>query len=361
MLCSPLLHPDRTVLPTGLRNWLGARLSGPPRGPVRRQAAACIYAIGSIGDFVLALSALRLLLARFGAENCTLVLPPAVAALAAREFPSARRLVLPLEVSSLARGILAAWRRERPAFADTRYTQRICLRHQRTLYHEVTLSWIKAESDVRLLPATYPAAPADGLCTELRAHRQVAETVLGRPVSAEEILPRFTTLTTADDGRLMVYPLSREAARCLPVDLVIGTLQLWRQRCHAPIVLGGSPAEAPALAVYLAAAQAAKLDRVTVELPAGVDGFLQHIARAGAVLATESAAVHVATALDKPLLALPGGGYANLCYPWRRSDRQVVVQHPLPCFGCGWRCTQTERLCLTQLSPTLAAAALPAL
>jgi hypothetical protein len=284
-----------------------------------------------------------------------------VAALAAREFPFTRRLVLPLEASSLVRGILPAWRRERPAFADTRYAQRICLRHQRTLYHEVTFSWIKAEVDVRLRPETYPTAPADGLCTELRAHRQVVEAVLGRPVGPEELLPRFTTLTTGDDGRLVVYPLSREAARCLPVSLVIGTLRLWRERSRAPIVLGGSPAEAPALAAYLTTAQAAKLHGVTLELPVGVDGFLRHIARAGAVLATESAAVHVATALDKPLLALPGGGYSGLCYPWQRSARQVVVQHSLPCFGCGWRCTQTERLCLTGLSPALAAAALPTL
>ncbi len=361
MHCSPILRLPRTWLPGRLRQWIGAQLSGPPAGPKIRRSRACLYAVGRLGDFVLVLSAVRRVLAEYGPENCTLVVAYATLPLAAREFPLARLIGLPTEASSLIREIIPAWWQERKKFVTDHFEQSICLSHQRTLYHEITLSWISAGQDIRLLPETYPTILTEGLSTDLLAHQQVVETVLGHPVSREEILPQFTTLHSSDNGRLLVYPLSRDPARCLSIRQVVEVLRLWRVRSRAPIVFGGSPADAIALEDYFACALRAKLDGLSVELPAGVDGFFNHIAQAGAVLTTETAAAHVATALDKPTVVLLGGGLQGLCYPWRRSTRQIQVQHPLPCFGCGWHCTQTEKFCLTQLSPAAAAAALPAL
>jgi ADP-heptose:LPS heptosyltransferase len=76
------------------------------------------------------------------------------------------------------------------------------------------------------------------------------------------------------------------------------------------------------------------------------------------VLAADSAAAHIATALDRPAVMLLGGGCPGQFAPWRRSPRQVWLEHPLPCFDCGWRCTQPEPYCMTRIGAAQVAEAL---
>jgi ADP-heptose:LPS heptosyltransferase len=361
MYCSPILRPAPTRLPTPLRHWLGRRLSGPPGGPRPAPRPACLYAVGHLGDFVHLLATVRLLLAEYGEADCLLVLSPAAAPLARREFPLTPLLELPPDGAGLFRDVMPAWRRHRSRFRGLHFARRIILRHQRSLYHEVTASWISADRDFRLEPRNYPAVPAPDCGTELLAHHRLAETVLGRPLVRAAILPSFTSVPLGDDGRLLVYPLSRDPSRCLRPEHVTAALRRWRERSRAPVVLGGAPSDGPALQRYAAHAAQAGLTGIAIELPDGVDGFLAHLATAGAILTTETAAVHVATALDKPTAVLLGGGFHGLVYPWRRSSRQVVVSHPLPCFGCGWHCTEPSVYCVDRLAPEAAGDALPAL
>jgi ADP-heptose:LPS heptosyltransferase len=316
--------------------------------------------MGRIGDFVLMLSALRRLIRELGSDDCVLVVSASTHPIARREFPGVRCITLPTDAPSLIRGIIPAWWSERRKFSCDRFHQRICLCHQRGLYYELALSWIDAEQDVRLMPETYPLA-SEGLCTELLAHRRVVEVALDRQVATADILPVLTSVNVSDDGRLLVYPFSTDEYRRLPVDLTVAVLCQWRTRSRAPIVFGGSPAEAPLLESYAMAARQAGLDQVNVELPPSLDLLLEHIACAGAIFAAETGAAHIATALDKQTVVLAGGALSGYCYPWRRSARQQPVQNPLPCFGCGRRCNQVEMFCLTGLSIDRAAAALPAL
>ncbi|MDI1247854.1 MAG: glycosyltransferase family 9 protein [Lacunisphaera sp.] len=330
MYCSPQLHPPATALPTGLRDWLGARLSGPARGPRHEHRQLCVFALGWVGDFVLALPGIRLVLGKHAPAGCTLVIAPAVAALAQTEFPGVECLLLPVECSSLARDILPLWWRERARLSSVRHDRLVCFSHQRPLHYELALSWIDAGQDFRLLPASYPTMTAGELCTELRAHRELAEQVLGRPVSREEILPRFTGLAPGDDGRLVVYPFSRDVARNLAPAHVIRVLRLWREGSRAPIVLGGSPAEAPQLRHCAELARSAGLEISGIETPHGIDRLLQHVAQAGAVLSADSAAGHIATALDKPCVVITTPGFFGYCQPWTRSGRQQVFLADAP-------------------------------
>ncbi len=330
MNCSPLQPPARTTIPPVIRDWIGHRLSGTVPGPRERQHQACLFALGRIGDFVLTLGALRLLIRELGPGQCVLVVPPGLAPLARREFPAVRQINLPTDAASLMKEIVPAWWRERRKFSADHFEQRICLSHQRGLYYELVMSWIDAEKDIRLLPETYPAVPTDGLSTELLAHWRVAEIALRRKVSREEILPRFDGITPGNDGRLLVYPLSLDPARSLPVRQVIEVLRHWRKRSPAPIVLGARPAEQIELEHYANAARQAGVENVTVESPAGIDGLLAHLAQAGAVFAADSGAAHIAAALDKPLVLVMDTrlyGYAN---PWQRSARQRVFLNTVP-------------------------------
>lgn len=330
MNCSPLMHERPTTIPPRIRRWIGHRLSGPPGGTRHRRYRACLFALGRIGDFVLTLGALRRLIREFGLDDCVLVMPASMTPVVHREFPGLRTITLPTDAPGLVRDIIPIWWRDRRRFAADRFEQRICLCHQRGLYYELALSWIDADHDVRLLPATYPAIRADGLCTELLAHWRLVETVLGRPVPREEILPGFTGLPTGDDRRLLIYPLSLEPERSLPAATTTIVLRHWRECSHAQIVFGGRPADRAQLEHYAEAARRAGLADVGVETPHGIDGLLRHVAQAGAVLSCDSAAGHIATALDKPGVVITTPGFFGYCQPWTRSGRQQVFLDDAP-------------------------------
>jgi len=322
MLCSPQLAEPRTLLPARVRALAGRWLSGPPRGPRSRHRRACLFAFGRIGDFVLALSTLRLFVREFGADQCALVVLPSLAPLAAAELPGVELITLPVYAGSLTREILPIWWRERRKFARDRFACRIAVTHQRFFYGDIALSWIDAEKDFRLLPTSYPHPSPDDQCTELHAHRRLAALVLGRPVTWEEIVPRFTRWTASDDGRLLVYPLSHDGSRDVPPSLVAAILRHWRERHRTPVVLAGSPDDIAKLERYAAIARADGVDGLAVEAPAGLENFLTHLARAGAVLAADSAAGHVGAAFDKPLVVLTQRSWHGLCQPWHRSAWQ---------------------------------------
>ena len=285
-----------------------------------------MFALGWIGDFVLTLSVIRRLIQEFGTEECVLVVSGPVVSLATREFPGVRCLTLPPDAASLVRDILPVWWRERGKFARDHFDHLVCLSHQRSLYYEVALSWIDAKHDVRLLPATYPTFADDDWCTELLAHHRVVESALGRTIRREDILPSFTSVPTGDDGRLLVYPLSRDLTRSMIPSPLIETLVQWRQHSAAPVVFAGSPADASMLGHYATAARAAGLSRVSVETPDGLDALLGQIAGAGALFCGDSAPAHIAAALDKHSTAMTSEAFYGYCQPWSRSERQKVFR-----------------------------------
>lgn len=319
----PFLPEPSTRIPHALRNWLGRRLLGPPRGPRLRRKKACVHALGRIGDFVLSVSAFRLFAREFGPDQLTLVAPAALQPLAARELPGVEFLALPGEAPGLVRDVVPLWRRARPRFAGTHFERRITLNHFRSFYQEIARSWTDADADFCLTPETFPTALQDGQCRELQAHRLVASAALGREVGWDEIVPRFTSFSPADDGRLLVYPLSHDGLKSISQTQTVILLRYWRRkRPHAAIVLGGSPRDLTRLESYAAACRAAGLENVVVEAPAGITAFIDHVAAAGAVLATDSAAAHVAIACDKPTVVVMPRVWHTHSLPWHRSDRQ---------------------------------------
>lgn len=58
----------------------------------------------------------------------------------------------------------------------------------------------------------------------------------------------------------------------------------------------------------------------------------------------DTGALHLAAALDRPVVSIFGGGH------WPRfkpvAQRSVCVVQPLPCFGCGWDCSFGDAPCV---------------
>jgi len=361
MFCSPLIHPERSRLPAPVREWIGRRLGGPVRRATPPRDEAVLYAAGRLGDFVLALSTIRLFLDHWGAGRCTLVVSDLVADLAALELPDVRRIVVPLDAPGVVRDVLPLRRRLRPLLGRHPGVRRISLLHQRTLFHEIALSWIPAEEDHRLTPATYPAAPGDGLSLELEAHRRLAEAALGRPVKPAEVRPRLRHVTATEGDTLLLCPLASQAGKSLPVTVLAEALGSglgvgpWRLR------VAGSPAQRAQLEPYQGVVERAGLPVEEPLTTTDLALFVRAVARAGAVLAVDSFAAHLALALDKRACIVLGGGRPDFCLPWHQSGRQHFCLHRLPCFGCGWRCSQPSVLCLEQMPPAHIRASLAAL
>jgi ADP-heptose:LPS heptosyltransferase len=358
---SPLLPVDRTWLPSRLREWVGRRLGGPPNGRTHHHWRAAIYQLDRLGDLVIASSAIRLLLAEWGEAECLLILSEAAAPLAAREFPRTPHIVLPTSAPSLTRNLIPIWWRYRRKLHGHRAAATICLSHHRDVYKQTALTWIAADQIAFLDRSTYPTVYQRPWSLELTAHRQLLSTVLGRQVRLEDVVPQLTSVVASDGLDLVVCPIGEERARSIPPTVLLESLRLWRTRSGAQIVLSGLPHQAAELGKILAALRDRGVANATIEVSDTFSEFLQRIAAAGAVLANDSAPAHLATALDKRLVLVPGGGRFGLISPWQRSSRQIVLEHRVPCYGCGWRCHQPEPFCLTRISPTEVAAALPAL
>ncbi len=88
--------------------------------------------------------------------------------------------------------------------------------------------------------------------------------------------------------------------------------------------------------------------------------FLALLGGARIVLTNDSAALHLATALNIPTVAIAGGGLPVRYHPYPADymptvKNVLVVTKEMPCFGCGWLCIYqttyaTPAPCITAVS-----------
>jgi ADP-heptose:LPS heptosyltransferase len=64
----------------------------------------------------------------------------------------------------------------------------------------------------------------------------------------------------------------------------------------------------------------------------------------------DSALMHLAAAMRVPALCILGGGQPGRFLPYPDDPLVHVVTNPLPCYGCDWRCTQSEVACILGVS-----------
>ncbi|HVS52979.1 MAG TPA: glycosyltransferase family 9 protein [Opitutaceae bacterium] len=363
------------------RRFLRALLTRWLARPVRREKnarpfAMAIVKLDRIGDFVLAVSAIRRAIEQYGEDRCLLVVSPQAEPLAAVEFPAVPRLILPAAVGH--RRLLAESREARAKLAGVACAEAICFRHQRWDWDELVLLWLgaarchvlddapgrdyfAARNTFRFAGAermafsdNVSAAESRGakLCRELEMHRQLLRAAFGGEVALEDVLPAFTRIArAAARGGVAVLPFGSAAIRDFPEPLLVAALRHTRAKTAAPIALHGDASQRTRLLALAERLRAAGVAEVACAPPTSVVEFAEAIAGAELVITVETSAAHLAAAFDRPAVVLIGGGNYGQFGPWRRSARQVWVTHEIECFGCGWRCIHPEPYCMTRVTP----------
>lgn len=355
------------------RRWLArlARPVPPDASAVRRRAL--LYKVDRLGDFVVALGALRTLVRHYGPDQCRLVVSSVAAPLAAAEFPGVARWELPPSAASVRRELVPLRARCAPSFAGETAADLVCLRHPANAFRDVTLGWLHADrwhglgprpaartlaaANSTVLPAAFPAQSAAPWSRELLAHRAVVASALAREPTWAELRPTLASVAPSAGAAWVFCPFGHDRIRDYPAA---HWLDAWSAADlpRAPLTLLGPPDRADELAA-LAAGLARRTALVpTVETALATTDFIARLAAARAVVTVESAAAHLAAALDKPAAILVGGGHHGWLAPWGDSPRQQWLAHPLSCYGCNWSCRHASVRCLADLPPAAVAAAL---
>jgi ADP-heptose:LPS heptosyltransferase len=333
-----------------------------------------LYKVDRIGDFVLALSAIRLLVDRYGAEHSCLIVSTLVEPLAQREFPAVDLLVVP--GFPFRRRDLFSLRFIRLFFKLCRVKcdQLICLRHQRSPAEEVLCRRVRADEKTaldgmnsglwksqsgkasartgwsRLVAASDESGADDASCRELQWHRILLSTVFGRAVDSAAILPEFKYFNIQTGSGLLVAPFAASEQRELPPETLADVLVYWR-RIHpeSAIIITGTRAQEPKAVRLRDLLAAAGVSGVSISCSSGLNEYIELVAEAGAVLTMESATAHIATTLDKRTAVVIGGGHYGHFGPWWKSGRQRWISRSMECFGCSWCCRYAEIKCITDI------------
>ncbi|MBU7583984.1 MAG: glycosyltransferase family 9 protein [Nostoc sp. TH1S01] len=70
------------------------------------------------------------------------------------------------------------------------------------------------------------------------------------------------------------------------------------------------------------------------------------------VLSADSASLHLSVSLRKPVVGIMGGGHYGRFYPWGDPRIHRVVNKPMDCYWCNWRCRFPSVRCIEEIDPT---------
>jgi len=337
-----------------------------PSVPYKRTA---IVKLGKLGDGVLALGAIKTLVAHFGGEHCVIVASPYTLDLFSAEFPSVEILVVTTNHSTLRRTVVDLHRHRKHPLFRSGVENLVTLQHHRTLHDDVMISAIPssfawglknsalgvfeqrdqiAKANFVFDNITLNPTGSDEICRELSSHSALVSVVIDCPISPEQLRPRIHVNESADSNAIGLAPFSGSALRDIPIALLVAACK--RAQALALEVRIWTPSvtepRAASLATHLASVSRAK---VTLVQTTTTSDLVRAIAKAKVVIAAESAPAHLAAALDKPLLAVIGGGHFGWFAPWTTSGRQRWIFSRQSCYACNWRCIHPSAICITQI------------
>ena len=74
------------------------------------------------------------------------------------------------------------------------------------------------------------------------------------------------------------------------------------------------------------------------------------IGNSRALIASDSGAIHIASALNVPNICIMGGGHFGRFYPYGDLTKNRAVYKKLDCFGCNWQCRYSEPKCIKEIN-----------
>ena len=320
----------------------------------------------AIGDFILATGCIRLMARELSEKNLAIAVRADVAPLAKAQFPEAEVIPLPLKekrrLVNLATvnviNCLPAWLR----LLFLRVDVAICLRSMRAYLHTITFYLPRAKSRIaceNLLlanprmrrpavenfvrfafkPTLIPYPPPGRLPTDIEANRLVAEEVLQRKVSDEEILPRLTPpRDVSAKNHWLLCPFSSTKSKDYPAEAWSEALKLLdHERADAPLHLAAGPSQSDRLQDFARTLQSAGITNIHLAPPVPLPDFLQSIAEARLVLTVDTAAAHMACALDTPAVIISAGQHPGVYAPYSKNGRQKWLLPPSDLLRGEWR------------------------
>lgn len=188
-------------------------------------------------------------------------------------------------------------------------------------------------------PTLIPYPPPGRLPTDIEANRLVAEEVLQRKVSDEEILPTLTPpREVSAKNHLLLCPFSSTTSKDYPAEAWARALKLLdHERAEAPLHLAAGPSQSDRLQEFARTLQSAGITNIHLAPPVPLPDFLQSIAEARLVLTVDTAAAHMACALDTPAVIVSAGQHPGVYAPYSKSGRQKWLLPPPGFSKKEWR------------------------
>jgi len=175
---------------------------------------------------------------------------------------------------------------------------------------------------------------------------------------AEELLPPVSGAL-----RLAIAPgVTSLAGKNLPASWfaeAVGGME-WR---NLHIVIFGGPGETSTCSAVADALRSVPGVATILNLAGktGVRDLVECMKRCDVFLSQETASLHIATALRKPVVGIMGGGHFGRFYPWGDPSLSRVVQREMSCYGCNWKCIYDSVRCIQEIPPAVAASELRSL
>jgi len=207
------------------------------------------------------------------------------------------------------------------------------------------------------------------------AEMKVTESFLrfmGIEAGAEELWPEFWT---SEEDKQAAERLMGSAGGELTLGMAPGVVSRPEKNLPAEwfsAVMEGLKGQAFKVVLLGSAGDAAVCDEVAAALRkngnvtalvnlAGkteVRQMIECVRRCDLLITQETAALHIATALRKPVAGIVGGGHFGRFYPWGDASTSRPVHKPMSCYGCNWDCKYPTMRCIQEISPADAAGTL---
>ncbi len=338
-----------------------------------------IYKVDRIGDFVLATSAIKLLLEHFKPEKCCLLVSDIVYPLAKETFPNTTIKSTPI-LTNLST-LKALW----ILFHFLKWSRLVVahrlinLRHLANNRDFLLMSCIKAHSSSGItidpqhwLARSIPSKPlfrysksirvqnttfsehnlSEELCLDLRLHQTLLSLVLNKAISDKQILPHIIQKEgeQTNNGIIIITPFGSNSITSYPAVSWVKTFLQLQDITPYQIGLCGTVSQQHELNEMAKYAKAKGVKNLRILFPETLNDFTKLLSNSPLIISVDTAGAHIATALNRPTIILMGGGRYGYFGAWKRSSRQVWLSHHLSCFRCSWFCIHPEPYCITRIT-----------